>query len=176
MNSTRLLAASLKQLIRLQAVKTNTLGYNLVQGGRHFSLCQRCSAASKQEAEEVDDEPVKFTTSKAFKSAPSYINEKADENPTSRTVSIGLSMAAFMLWFFVLREESDWDEEITRNLYDRAPNLEKTNLVTAINYYQRNGMDPGPLLRRLKELEDAEERENAEGLDTATRLGVQNPQ
>ena len=67
--------------------------YSLVQGGRHFSLCQRCSAASKQEAEEVDDEPVKFTTSKAFKSAPSYINEKADENPTSRTVSIGLSMA-----------------------------------------------------------------------------------
>ena len=85
-------------------------------------------------------------------------------------------LAAFMLWFFVLREESDWDEEITRNLYDRAPNLEKTNLVTAINYYQRNGMDPGPLLRRLKELEDAEERENAEGLDTATRLGVENPQ
>ena len=61
-------------------------------------------------------------------------------------------------------------------MYDRAPNLEKTNLVMAINYYQRNGMDPGPLLRRLKELEDAEERENAEGLDTATRLGVENPQ
>ena len=81
-----------------------------------------------------------------------------------------------MLWFFVLREESDWDEEITRNLYDRAPNLEKTNLVTAINYYQRNGMDPGPLLRRLKELEDAEARANAEGLDTAARLGVDSQQ
>ena len=95
----------------------------LVQGGRHFSLCQRCSAASKQEAEEVDDEPVKFTTSKAFKSAPSYLNEKADENPTSRTVSIGLSMAGqFSVKTDITIITTYYSEQTLRSIWNSSSN------------------------------------------------------
>ena len=80
-------------------------------------------------------------------------------------------IAAFCLWFFVLREESDWDQDVTRSLYDRmGPDLEKTNLITAITYYQRHQMDPTPLIRRLKEIEDEEAAANAEGKDTEARL------
>ena len=75
-----------------------------------------------------------------------------------------------MLWFLVLREESDWDEDVTRSLYSRVDNLEKTNLMTAITYYQRNGMDPTPLVRRLKEIEAEEAAANAEGMATEAAL------
>jgi len=101
---------------------------------------------------------------------PHYLNEHVEDNPTSRTISIGLSLTAFMLWFFVLREESDWDDNISRSLYDRVDHLEKTNLITAINYYQRNGMDARPLVKRLKEIEEEEAAANAEGMATEARL------
>ena len=76
-----------------------------------------------------------------------------------------------MLWFFVLREESDWDDDVTKTLYHRVgPELEKANLLTAIQYYQRNQMDPTPLVRRLKEIEAEEARANAEGKEVEAQL------
>ena len=63
-----------------------------------------------------------------------------------------------------------WDEDVTRSLYSRVDNLEKTNLITAITYYQRNGMDPTPLVKRLKEIEDEEAAANAEGMATEAAL------
>merc|ERR1712111_68086 len=139
--------------------------------GRQFSSCQKCLASQKKTLDdEVDDEPIKFTGSAASKTMPHYLNEHVEDNPTSRTISIGLSLTAFMLWFFVLREESDWDDNISRSLYDRVDHLEKTNLITAINYYQRNGMDARPLVKRLKEIEEEEAAANAEGMATEARL------
>lgn len=120
------------------------------------------SGSSSVEDQGEDEKPVQFSTSEASKIKPAYLPERAD-NPTSRTVSWFLSFVAFGLWFFVLREESDWDDNLSRSLYDRVDHMEKTNLITAINYYQRNNMDATPLIERLKELEAEEQAAMAEG-------------
>lgn len=92
------------------------------------------------------------------------------DNPTSRTVSWFFSLVAFGLWFFVLREESDWDENLSVSLYDRVDDLEKTNLMTAINYYKRHNMNPEPLIKRLAEIEAEEAAALAAGQKVEAEL------
>ena len=87
--------------------------------------------------EEVEEEPVKFTKSKAMKMKPTFINpnfKKSGEEarPRFQDLSIFISMSSFMLYFFVMREENDLDNEIGRSLYDRIDGLEKANLITSI--------------------------------------------
>lgn len=132
------------------------------------SSCNR-RLKSSTAAEEEDDRPIRFSGSAASRMKPAYLNERND-NPTSRTVSWFFSFLALGLWFFVLREESDWDENISRSLYDRVDNLEKTNLITAINYYARNNMDATPLIKRLKEIEAEEQAALAEGQRLEAKL------
>lgn len=124
-------------------------------------------ARSVQQETEAE-EPVPFSSSAARRSRPAYMTEA--DNPPSRTASWFLSLVAFGLWFFVLREESDWDENLSVSLYERVDHLEKTNLITAINYYQRNGMNPEPLVKRLAEIEAEEAAAFAAGKKVEAEL------
>lgn len=130
---------------------------------------RRLKSTTSRVEDEDEDKPIQFSASAASRMKPAYLNESSS-NPTSRTVSWFFSLVAFGLWFFVYREESDWDENITRSLYDRVDNLEKTNLITAINYYTRNNMDASPLIKRLKEIEAEEEAALAEGQRLEAKL------
>ena len=123
-----------------------------------------CGLVRNKEKQAEDDKPVTFSKSPAAEVNPAYMSERKEDVPITRTISFFLSMAAFGLWFFVLREESDWDDSFQRSLNDRVEGLEKVNLITAINYYKRNGMNAAPLEKRLKEIEEEEAAALARGM------------
>lgn len=128
------------------------------------------TARAKAQDDVESEEPVRYSTSRAAQMKPSHMVDDENLNPLSRTISIFVSLSCFFLWFFVLREESDWDENLSVSLYDRIDGLEKANLEAAITYYKQNGMDATPLLRRLAEIEAEEQRVLNDGQKKEKRL------
>jgi hypothetical protein len=59
-----------------------------------------------------------------------------------------------LLYFCVLREENDIDEELGKSLYDRIPGLEKTQLEAALRYNAMNGQDTSAVTASLQELQE----------------------
>lgn len=92
---------------------------------RSIALNSQLLARSKRPAdEEVKDEPIKFTTSKA-----SHRTWKVDramgsqfQRPWWKVVPISLFIGSCLLWF-AFREETDIDEQLEKNLYERLPGL-----------------------------------------------------
>ena len=58
-----------------------------------------------------------------------------------------------MLYFCVLREENDIDEELGKSLYERIPGLEKAQLQEVYRYNSMQGHDTSAITARLQELE-----------------------
>lgn len=65
------------------------------------------------------------------------------------------SVAAFLLYFCVLREENDIDAFISTPLYDRIEGLEEVQLRTVLEYNLNNGLDVSKITARLREIEAA---------------------
>ncbi|CAB3359490.1 Hypothetical predicted protein [Cloeon dipterum] len=63
------------------------------------------------------------------------------------------SLTVFMIYFCVLREENDLDDEMRVSLFDRLPGLEKNQLELAMEYNKERGIDTKRLESRLKEIE-----------------------
>jgi len=59
-----------------------------------------------------------------------------------------------MLYFCVLREENDVDEELGKSLYERIPGLEKAQLHAAYTYNSMHGQDTSAITARLQELQE----------------------
>jgi hypothetical protein len=59
-----------------------------------------------------------------------------------------------MLYFCILREENDIDEELGKSLYERIPGLEKAQLQEAYRYNSTHGHDTTAITARLRELQD----------------------
>lgn len=66
------------------------------------------------------------------------------------------SVAIFMLYFCVLREESDIDREFDKTLYDRIKGLEKEQLLQSYRYNKEHGKSVIEIEERLLEIEKAE--------------------
>jgi hypothetical protein len=102
------------------------------------SLHQNATATStkidNEGNNEVEEKPVTFTKSKAFKTTPTFINPKARKTPKPflQDISIFISLSCFMIYFFMYREENDLDEILGVSLYDRIDGLEKANIFAAI--------------------------------------------
>ena len=92
------------------------------------------ATTTKEKEEEVEEKPVQFTRSKAFKSKPTFLNPKYDDQPRFQHLSIFISLSSFMIYFFYLREENDLDAALGTSLYDRIDGLEKANLIASLRY------------------------------------------
>lgn len=81
---------------------------------------------SKDESDDLDQGPVRYSTSKAakFRAAENF-RVVDDKYPPSQRWVINISLIVFMIYFFVLREENDLDEELSKSLFDRFPHMEK---------------------------------------------------
>ncbi|XP_031699102.1 ubiquinol-cytochrome c reductase complex assembly factor 4 [Anarrhichthys ocellatus] len=98
-----------------------TAGVNSV---RPLALSSKTYAESKDGDEEVNNEPLKFSTSKA-----SHRTWKVDrsmgsqfQRPWWKVLPISLFLTGFLLWC-ALRGQTDIDVQLEKQLYERLPGL-----------------------------------------------------
>ncbi|VVC99163.1 unnamed protein product [Leptidea sinapis] len=115
------------------------------------------SFGTKNKTENVDDSgPIKFSSSGAAKRIPRSIFVKQKDMPWYQPYSVVGSVAAFLIYFCVLREESDIDQQFDTTLYDRVKGLEKHQLILSYKYNKEHGLSVAEIEQRLKELEEEE--------------------
>jgi len=135
-----------------------------------------CQFSTKPNAE---DEPIKFSTSEAALKISRHINRKNQSNaPWFEPPVIMASIAVFLIYFCILREENDFDEEMKVSLFDRLPGkilvsipqsshikllfagLERKQLEAAIEYNLQQGKDASDLQARLEVIERTRNKKN----------------
>lgn len=91
---------------------------------RSLAQSSQRSAESTDDDKEVNNEPIKFSTSKA-----SHRTWKVDrslgsqyERPWWKVLPISLIATAFLLWC-ILRKETDIDVQLEKDLYQQLPGL-----------------------------------------------------
>ncbi|XP_045929343.1 protein CCSMST1 [Micropterus dolomieu] len=91
---------------------------------RPLALSSQRSAKSTDDSEEVNNEPIKFSTSKA-----SHRTWKVErslgsqfERPWWKVLPISLLASGFLLWC-ALRNETDIDAKLNKGLYEHLPGL-----------------------------------------------------
>lgn len=113
---------------------------------------------TKKEDEEEDDlnKPIKFSTSPAAK-WKAKTSRTGDRNPRLwyEPYVVIASLSVFMVYFLVLREENDIDQELSRSLYSRIEGLEEQQLQQSLEYNQERGLATSEIKSRLKEIEDS---------------------
>lgn len=63
------------------------------------------------------------------------------------------SISIFLIYFCILREENDVDEELKMSLYSRIPGLEEHQLYAVLKYNEERGLDTKDIINRLQEIE-----------------------
>jgi len=115
----------------------------------------RISQRTTTEQEDDSDKPIQYTTSKAAEwRARQTFSGGADTTDSpwyERFVVVG-SVAVFLIYFCILREENDIDEEIDKPLWARFPVLEEKHLQKTIKERKDVGLDTSEQERRLREV------------------------
>lgn len=65
---------------------------------------------------------------------------------------VNISIATFLIYFCILREENDIDEKLSGSLYDHVPDMELFQLKQAYHYNLENHLSNEGIEQRLKEL------------------------
>lgn len=121
---------------------------------RLFSLSAlRNNLKQKSDDYDEENEPIKYSETKAAKwRAENTRAGPPNDAPWFQPYVISASLAVFMLYFFVLREESDVDKEFDKTLYDRISGLEQRQLEISIKYSGEQGLPTKELKDRLEEI------------------------
>lgn len=89
---------------------------------------QRRAAGGKADSKDAveDDKPYTYSTSNAakWKAAQSFRTPETDAPPAQRW-SVLASLSVFLIYFCVLREENDLDQQLVRPITDTVPDLKK---------------------------------------------------
>ncbi|XP_034243444.1 uncharacterized protein LOC117646530 [Thrips palmi] len=82
--------------------------------------------SSKKSDETIDEKPVPFTSSKAanFNSEDNTVNSGRTNKPEFEHIIVKLSIFAFLVYFCILREENDWDLNMSSSLIESVPDME----------------------------------------------------
>lgn len=105
--------------------------------------------------EASENEPIKFSTSLAAqKTTVPVIRKPVTINmPWYQPYSVVGSVTVFLIYFCVLREENDIDQEFNKTLYDRIKGLEKEQLIQSYKFNKEHGKSVEDIEKRLKEIE-----------------------
>ncbi|CAH2037987.1 unnamed protein product, partial [Iphiclides podalirius] len=115
---------------------------------------------SSRNIEANENEPIKFTTSGAAAKKPIQpVKRVKIDMPWYQPYCVIVSVAIFLIYFCVLREENDMDLEFDKTLYDRIKGLEKQQLLLAYRHNKENGKSVEDIEKRLKEIEEEEAKE-----------------
>lgn len=122
---------------------------------RSTSTFSTSTESNKQPAEDELDKPVKFSTSPAAKwKAKTSRTGVGQPRLWYEPYVVSVSLAAFLAYFLLLREESDIDEEFTKSLYSRIQGLEEQQLRVALEFNKERGLSGGEIENRLKEIKE----------------------
>ncbi|XP_012534479.1 uncharacterized protein LOC105835581 [Monomorium pharaonis] len=78
------------------------------------------------EDDDIDDQPIKYSTSKAATMrVDEYRNPDGDNIPWYQDYCMTISMAVFLIYFCILREENDLDEMLNTDLGDSLRRTQK---------------------------------------------------
>ncbi|KAK4873695.1 hypothetical protein RN001_013055 [Aquatica leii] len=125
-------------------------------GRRHFRLCwSSTNYSTKPTSNETPDleKPIAYTQSPANKWKAEYSRQGTSQDRLWYEPYVVLaSVAVFLVYFCILREESDVDHEFEISLYSRVKGLEEQQLLIAMKNRQAQGLDNTIYEQRLKEL------------------------
>nr|CAD7594905.1 unnamed protein product [Timema genevievae] len=104
------------------------------------NLTAKCMSTNKSDPD-PDMVPLKFTTSKAatWKAVETRGGEE-DDWPWFQSYVISLSVGIFLIYFCILREENDVDQDLSKSLYDRISGLEEKQLFLVLDYNKEHGL------------------------------------
>ncbi|GJQ72052.1 hypothetical protein Trydic_g3153 [Trypoxylus dichotomus] len=108
--------------------------------------------------EEIEDEskPIKYTATPAMKWQAKFSRMGVvDTRLWYEPYVIMISIAIFLIYFCILREENDIDAELDKTLYQRISGLEEHQLYALLEYNQERGLETKDIIARLQELEAA---------------------
>lgn len=103
---------------------------------------------------EEDNSPIAyFGSGAAFFKASEGQSGGAEKRLWYQPFVISGSLAVFLLYFCVFREENDIDAKLDGNLFDHVAGLEETQLKLSINYNREHGLPVAALEARLIEVQ-----------------------
>lgn len=99
---------------------------------------------------ELTNEPIKFSTSKAatHKSMDTFISPKIRGYPKSQPYIVFTCLVTFICYFTIIREKNDLDDILERPLEDTLPELKQEYIKKKIEKLEKIGADT----TELKEL------------------------
>lgn len=78
--------------------------------------------------------------------------------PWYQTYVVVASISAFLLYFCVLREENEADENLKKTLYDYIEGMEEKQLEMTLEHNSQMGKDTSAIIARLKEIRESQEK------------------
>lgn len=121
---------------------------------RYFQLLSRQHARYYCSKIEKDQEPIKFSTSRAAQRMESAVVYRENKDfPWYQPYVVTISVAVFLIYFCVFREENDIDLEFNKTLYERIDGMEKVQLIQSYKYNKEHGLATADIEKRLLELE-----------------------
>ena len=117
---------------------------------RQSAVCKDVHLSSSSSSEE--DKPIKFSTSDASRHHAFDTFFQESNAPWYQGYCLSVSMAVFLLYFCVLREENDVDEELGKSIWQRIPTLKEQTLLSEIKAGKTAGTDVSELEKELDEL------------------------
>ncbi|RVE45923.1 hypothetical protein evm_009396 [Chilo suppressalis] len=125
-----------------------------------FCRASRSTRWFSSKLEQNENQPIKFTDSPASRKTAIPVIRAPGPNPVPwyQPFSVVTSVAVFLIYFCILREESDIDQEFDKTLYDRIKGLEKEQLIQSYKFNKEQGKSVEAIEQRLKELEAQEQK------------------
>lgn len=127
--------------------------FSISAASRRFSTVKESAAPAAPQRD--INAPIRYVGSPAAawtsKEGRSGTIPKSD-TPWFQPYAVVGSVAVFLIYFCVLREENDVDLELEKSLYDRVPGLEQTQLILNYKYNLENNGDNAEIVARMKEM------------------------
>ncbi|KAJ8911169.1 hypothetical protein NQ315_013024 [Exocentrus adspersus] len=117
--------------------------------------------STKSKADIPSEEAVKYSKSPAsWYKARTTLSGVTEPRLWFEPYVLLTSITVFLIYFTILREENDVDQELNRTLYSRIAGLEEHQLKLSLEYNRQHGMETGAILERLKEIDEAKEKDH----------------
>ena len=125
----------------------------VVQRSMAQKVQSKTGTTVEKSEEELNDEPIKFFGSQAATwRAKDTRSGGSDEHLWYQPYVISASLAIFLLYFCVFREESDVDMKLEGSLFQHVQGLEEVQLTMNYKYNKENGLDNTEVISRLQDL------------------------
>lgn len=141
------------------------LYFSIIQ--RHRCQCHQlrpmATTTSKTPSEEDDDKPLKYFGSQAssWKAHDGFRSGDHKDVVWYQNHVISGSLAIFLLYFCVFREENDVDRKLEVSLYDHVKGLEEQQLQIVYDYNLKNGLPVIEIEQRMLELKEQKAKASA---------------